>query len=145
MIGQFSKAIPDVALDRFESGKLDEFATCWALGSGSSDVLISGLKSKEKFCRWAAAESLIRRNSLRATSALLEALKDRSSDVKFAVVSTMQKRKRLRRPEAIPALKRIVASKAVQKNSPVCTKLLKLSLSRSNVRIDCDCYRATRI
>jgi hypothetical protein len=122
VIGQFSKAIPDVVLDRFESGELDEFETYWALGSGSGDrsidVLISGLKSKEKFCRWAAAESLIRRKSIRATPALLEALKDRSSDVKFAVVSTMQKRKQLRRPEAIAALKRIVASKSVQKHSP---------------------------
>jgi hypothetical protein len=122
VIGQFSKAIPNVVLDRFESGELEEFETYWALGNASGDrsvdVLISGLKSKDKFCRWAAADSLIRRKSTRATPALIEALKDRSSDVKFAVVSTMQKRKQLRRPEAIPALKRIVASKAVQKNSP---------------------------
>ena len=122
VIGQFSKSIPDVVLDRFESGELDEFETYWALGSGSGDrsidVLINGLKSKEKFCRWAAAESLIRRKSRRATPALLDALKDRSSDVKFAVVSTMQKWKQLRRPEAIPALKRIIASKAILKHSP---------------------------
>jgi hypothetical protein len=122
VIGQFSKAMPDVVLDRLESGQLDEFETYWALGNASGDrsvdVLISGLKSKDKFCRWAAADSLIRHKSTRATPALIEALKDRSSDVKFAVVSTMQKWKQLRRPEAIPALKRIVASNAVLKHSP---------------------------
>lgn len=122
VIGRFSKVIPDVVLDRFEAGDLDEFETYWALGIGtgerSIDVLIAGLKSKDKFCRWFAAESLLQRRSKRAIPALIEALKDRSSYVKFAVVQTMQKRKDLRRPEALPALRRIVASKAIRQHSP---------------------------
>lgn len=122
VIGRFAKIIPDVVLDRFEAGDLGEFETYWALGSGSGersiDVLIAGLTSKDKFCRWAAAESLIQRKSKRATPALIEALKDRSPDVKFAVVQTMQKRKELRRPEALPALQKIVASKSIRQHSP---------------------------
>ena len=122
VIGRFAKDIPDVVLDRFEAGDLDEFETYWAFGIGSGersiDILIAGLKSKHKFCRWAAAESLIQRKSKRATPALIEALKDRTPDVKFAVVQTMQKRKELRRREAVPALQRIVASKSLRQYSP---------------------------
>ncbi len=122
VIGRFAKNIPDVVLDGFEAGDLDEFETYWALGIGSGersiDVLIVGLKSKDKFCRWAVADSLIQRKSKRATPALIEALKDRSPDVKFAVVQTVQKRKELRRREAVPALQRIVASQSLRQHSP---------------------------
>jgi hypothetical protein len=109
VLGRFSKEIPDEFIDRFEAGDLGEMETYWALALGtgerSIDVLIAGLKSKDKFCRWAAADSLIHRKSRRATPALIEVLRDRSSDVKFAVVQAMQKRKDLRRPDALPALR----------------------------------------
>jgi HEAT repeat protein len=122
VIGRFSNDIPDVVLDRFEAGELGEFETYWALGIGtgqrSIDVLMAGLKSKDKYCRWAAAESLIQRKNRKAMPALMDALKDRSLDVKFAVVQAMQKRKDLRCPESLPALRRIVASNAVRKHSP---------------------------
>lgn len=55
VIGQFSKVIPGVVLDRFEAGELGAFETYWALGTGSGErsitVLIAGLKSKDKYCR----------------------------------------------------------------------------------------------
>jgi len=122
VIGRFAAKIPNVVLDRFEAGELEAFETYWALGIAtdcrSIDVLISGLKHKDQFCRWAAAESLIQRKSNRATDALLDSLKDRSADVKFAVVSAMRKRRDLRRPDALPALRRIVSSKANMRHSP---------------------------
>jgi HEAT repeat protein len=121
ILGRFSKEIPDEVIDRFEAGELGEFETYWALALGtgerSIDVLIAGLKSEDKFCRWAAAESSIQRRSRRATPALIAGLRDRSSDVKFAVVHAMVKRKDLRRPEALPALRRIVASQAIRQHS----------------------------
>lgn len=49
---------------------------------------------------------------------MLDALKDRSPLVKIAVAQSMQKRKDLRRPEALPALRKIVASKAIRQHSP---------------------------
>lgn len=122
VLGRFSKEIPDEVIDRFEAGDLSEMETYWALSNGigerSIDVLIAGLKSKDRFCRWAAADSLIHRKSRRATPALIAALKDRSADVKFAVVHAMVKRRDLRRPEALPALRRIAASQAIRQHSP---------------------------
>jgi hypothetical protein len=122
VLGQFAREIPDEVLDRFEAGEIDEFELYWALGMGrgqrSIDVLIAGLKSKNRFCRWAAAESLIQRRSRRAIPALIDAVNDRSPDVKFAVVYAMQKRKALRRPEALPGLQRILASPTIRKHHP---------------------------
>jgi hypothetical protein len=122
VLGRFSEEIPDEVIDRFEAGELGELETYWALALGtgerSIDVLIAGLKSKDRFCRWAAAESLVQRRSRRASPALIDALRDRSADVKFAVVHAMVKRKELRRPEALPALRRIIASQAIRRHSP---------------------------
>ena len=122
VLGRFSKEIPDEVIDRFEAGELGEMETYWALALGTGeraiDVLIAGLKSKDRFCRCAAADSLIHRKSRRATPALIAALKDRSADVKFSVVHAMQKRRDLRRPEALPALRRIAASQAIRQHSP---------------------------
>lgn len=122
VLGQFAREIPDEVLDRFEAGAIDEFELYWALGIGrgrrSIEVLIDGLKSKHRFCRWAAAESLIQRRSKPAIPALIAALKDRSPDVKFAVVHAMRKWKDLRRPEALPALRRILASPSIRAHHP---------------------------
>lgn len=122
VIGRFAKDFPDVVIDRFDAGDLEEFETYWALGTGTGErsisLLIAGLKSKDKFCRWAAAESLIRRKSRRAIPALTDALRDRSAIVKLTVVLSMQKWQAMRRPEALPTLQRIAASEAIRQHSP---------------------------
>ena len=87
IFGAFARSTPDALIDRFESGLIDEFTIYWAHGSAagerSIDVLIAGLKSKEKFSPWAAAESLIRRKCERAVGPLIDGLSDRSALVKF--------------------------------------------------------------
>ena len=122
VIAEFAKEMPDEVIDRFEAGELNEIETYWALGAAngerSIDVLIAGLRSEHKICRWAAAESLIQRKSRRATPDIIEALKDRSSIVKVVVVQAMLKQKRLRRPEALPALRRIAANQSIRQHSP---------------------------
>lgn len=119
---RFAQRIPDALIDRLERGEMEEFGVLWALGSGkgerSIDVLIAGLKRPSPYSRWAAAESLIRRKSKRAVPALLEALNDRSSMVRGAIVFAMKSGKRYRRPEALPALRRIIANKSIQKHNP---------------------------
>lgn len=83
IFGAFARSTPDALIDRFESGLIDEFTIYWAHGSAagerSIDVLIAGLKSKEKFSPWAAAESLIRRKCERAVGPLIDGLSDRSA------------------------------------------------------------------
>ena len=122
VLQDFAKHIPDAIINRFEAGQLGDFETYWALGSAtdkrSVEVLIGGLKSKEKYSRWAAAEALVRRRSKKGVPALIEALKDRSTDVKSSVVFGMRAWSDLRRPEAAPALERVVANKAIRKHSP---------------------------
>ena len=120
--GEFARVNPDALIDRFESGIIDEFSIYWALGSAagerSTDVLIAGLKSKEKFSRWAAAESLIRRKCKQAIGPLIAGLSDRSSLVKSTIVQAMESNREFRCPEALPALERLIASKSFQKHSP---------------------------
>lgn len=120
VFGEFAKRWPDAVIDSLE--QIGESQTYWALGSAkgqrSIDVLIEGLKAKNQYSRWAAAESLIRRRSKRAVPALTAALKDRSSFVKSAIVQAMESNQIFRCAEALPALRRIVASRSMQKNSP---------------------------
>ena len=122
VFGEFARQNPDTLIDRFESGEIDEFSVYWALGSAkgqrSIDVLIAGLKSKEKYCRWAAAESLIRRECKQSARILIEGLTDRSSLVKSVIVQAMKSNKIFRLPEALPALQRMIDSKSIQKHSP---------------------------
>lgn len=118
----FAGTIPDALIEALKAGSIEPQIVYWALGSAqgerSIDVLVCGLKEKNQYARWAAAESLVRRQSKRATPALLDALRDRSSMVQSTVVSAMKSNKAYRRPEAIPALKRIVANKSIRKHSP---------------------------
>lgn len=116
----FAKRIPDAVIDRRDV--IGDTQVFWALGAAkgrrSIDVLIGGLTNKNQYSRWAAAESLIRRKSKRAVPALIAALKDRSSMVKFTIVQSMKAHETFRSPDALPALRRIIASKSVQKRSP---------------------------
>ncbi len=124
---QFAKRWSDAIIDRL--GKIGEIQTYWALGSAkgqrSIDVLIEGLNAKDQYSRWAAAESLIRRRSKRAVPTLTAALKDRSSMVKSAIVQAMKSNRVFRSAEALPALRRIIASKSMQKHSPGTWKTAK--------------------
>ncbi len=115
----FARQNADALIDRFESGKIDAFTVFWSLGAAtgerSIDVLIAGLKSKDKWSRWAAAESLIQRKCIRAAAPLIDRLNDRSSLVRFVIVEAMRSNRKFRRPEAVPALERLIASKSTQK------------------------------
>ena len=116
---RFARHIPDALIDRFESGKIHAFSVFWALGAAtgerSIDVLVAGLKSKDKWSRWAAATSLIERKCIRAAGPLIDRLNDRSTLVKFVIVQAMRSNRKFRRREALPALERLIASKSTQK------------------------------
>jgi hypothetical protein len=120
VFGQFAKRDANSVVDRCD--QIGEFQTYWALGLAtgqrSIEVLIDGLNSRDKYARWAAAESLIRRRSKRALPVLTAALKDRSSLVRSAIVQAMKSNRTFRCAEALPALRRIIASKSMQKQSP---------------------------
>jgi HEAT repeat protein len=105
-----------------EKRALSPLVGYWALsaakGARSIDVLIGGLQSHDAQVRWAAAEALIARRVKRAVPALVEALKDRSSSLQMTIVLAMQSGGMYRRPEAIPALERILANQRIRKSSP---------------------------
>jgi hypothetical protein len=126
---EFARQVPDALIDRFESGMIGAFRVFWALGSAtgerSIDVLVAGLNSKEKWSRWAAAESLILRKCIRAVGPLIDRLNDRSTLVRFVVVEAMRSNRKFRCPEALPALERLIASKSIQKRSPGTFKMAK--------------------
>lgn len=117
----FARTMPDRLIDALEDNSLGEHIVYWALGNAtgdrSIDTLVRGLKDERPTMRWMAAESLIRRRSKRAVPALLDALRDRSSMVKSTVVFAMKSNKMYRKPEAILALERIVASKSMKQHS----------------------------
>jgi HEAT repeat protein len=60
-----------------------------AEGQRSIDVLLAGLKSQEKFFRWAAAQSLIQRKNKITAGIVVVSLNDRSSWVKSTIVQAM--------------------------------------------------------
>src|SRR5262245_19827862 len=120
--GGFARTVPDSVIDAMEKGTLSPFVGLWALraakGARSIDVLIAGLQHKDAQVRWAAAEALVARRAKRAIPALLEALKDRSTSVQATIVFAMQSQAMYRRPEAIPALERILSHQRIRKSSP---------------------------
>jgi HEAT repeat protein len=126
---EFARQHPDALIDRFEAGKINALRVYWALGLAtgerSIDVLVAGLKSKEKWSRWAAATSLIQRECIRAIAPLIDGLNDRSTLVKFVIVEAMRSNRKFRYPEAVPALERLIASKSIQKHSPGTFKMAK--------------------
>ena len=83
-----------------------------------ADVLISTLRHPDKWIRSSAAAALVKLRSKRAKLPLIEALKDRSSDVKSVVVFAMQSSAFLRDVRAVGPLSRIVASQSLQKHTP---------------------------
>jgi HEAT repeat protein len=113
---------PDALIDLLEEDSHLEMTVIWALGNAkgkrSLDALLAALKHKDKWVRWAAAESLIRRRSKRAVDPLLDALRDRCTMVKVTVVDTMVKERMYRKRRALKSLHRIVASQSVRKHSP---------------------------
>lgn len=121
IFADFARTIPDNLIECMRQGRLPADTVFWALaharGAQTIDELIEGLKHREPGARWAAAEALVQRRSKRAVGPLLERLRDRSSSVRVVVVWAMYGNKMYRRPEALPALEKIVASKAVQKHS----------------------------
>jgi hypothetical protein len=119
---EFARIIPDCVMDLMDEGTLSPAYGYLALGDArgprSIDVLVTGLKNMDPLLRWLAAEALVRRRVERAVPALLEALRDRSDSVKSTVVFAMQSHRMYRRPEAIPALKQILANQRIRKSSP---------------------------
>lgn len=120
--GEFAIHCAEAFIDRFEAGRIDEFNAYWALGAAkgrrSIDILIAGLKSKEKFIRWAAAESLIQRRSKRAVKPLIGLLNDRVQMATGTIVEAMRLDRIFRHHDALPALGRLITKKSIQKRSP---------------------------
>ena len=119
----FAETAPDSLIAKLRSDERDYYTLLWCLGWASGeqsiDVLLAGLKHEEPEVRLQAAESLMRRRVERTAPALVEALKDRSSQVKSTVVYAMACHKIFRRPEGLPALEKISQSKQIRQHSPM--------------------------
>ena len=119
----FAETVPDSLIAKMGCGELDYYTLLWCLGWASDeqsiDVLLAGLKHKEAQVRLRAADSLVRRRVERTATALVAALKDRSSEVKSTIVYAMLCHRIFRRPEAVPALEKISASKQIRQHSPM--------------------------
>jgi HEAT repeat protein len=119
---EFAKTSTDVLLEFLEAGRIQPWmayiALGYAEGERSRQVLLSGLHDSYPTVREQALHSLIRRGEQDSAAPILAALRDRSSSVKSIVVFAMQKLGRLRRPEALPSLERIVNNKSMQRHSP---------------------------
>lgn len=118
----FARTIPDSIMNSMDDGILSPlhgyFALSAAKGKRSIDVLVAGLKHKDPQARYAAASALVQRRNKRAVPALLDALKDRSDEVKSTVLFAMRSNRMYRRPEAIPGLRRILANTKIRKSCP---------------------------
>ena len=131
---EFARTVPDSLLKLLDKGAVDPGLIYWGLGSAkarpSLDALIAGLKHKNQYVRWLAAESLIRRRDKRAVPALVKALGDRSTSVKSSVVSAMKSNRMYRTPEALPLLQRIVDNKMIRRQSPGLWREAQMLLQR---------------
>lgn len=117
----FAKTHPDDLIEHMRHGKLSRDEVYWALREAenetSLDVLIDGLTDNDMWTRWAALESLIQRKSKRAAKSILGRLRDRSRLIKFSVIYAMKSQQWLRMPDALPDLKRIQASRWIQREA----------------------------
>lgn len=122
IFNEMARTAPDALIDLMKQDSDAEFAVVWALGNAKGDrclaALVAALSHKNKWIRWAAAESLVRYESKTAVDPLLDALCDRSSMVKSTVVIAMAKDSMYRKRRALDSLRRIVANHAIRKNSP---------------------------
>ena len=82
------------------------------------EALIRTLRHPDKMIRYGAASALVKKKGKEVVAALIKALGDRSSLVKFTVVEGMKQRADLRDARALRPLRRIVESKSLQRNSP---------------------------
>jgi HEAT repeat protein len=89
-----------------------------ARGRRATDALLAALKHKNPWIRLSAAGALIGRPGKQVDAALLDALKDRTTLVKFTILEAMCQGKLPCDPRAVPALRRIIASRQIQKHSP---------------------------
>ena len=125
----FAKTVPESLIAKMSSDERNYYTLLWCLGWASDeqsiDVLLAGLKHKEPEVRLQAAESLVRRRVERTAPAFVEALKDRSTQVKSAIVYAMACHRIFRRPEAVPTLEKISQSKQIRQNSPMTAKRAK--------------------
>jgi HEAT repeat protein len=119
---EFAKTSPDVLLEFLEAGRIQPWmayiALGYAQGERSRQVLLNGLQDSSPNVREQALHSLIKRGEQDSIAAILAALRDRSDSVKSMVVFAMRKLGRLRRPEALPLLERVVNNKSMQRHSP---------------------------
>ena len=108
------------ALDRlFDSGDYYRTTLIWCLIGQKTqeavELFAKAMADKDQYTRWAAAEALSKCRSSRASTLLVAALKDRSHLVKGRAVDAMTK---FRDPAAVPQLRKIIASKYLQRNAP---------------------------
>jgi HEAT repeat protein len=113
-----------------EPSLIDASDLVWALGFVKDErvtpLLAKALRSKQDTVRWAAANGLARRRSAAVVSALVGALKDRSTKVRQVVVQALGKQ---RNPSAIKPLREALARASNQK-VPYLVKLITQALER---------------
>jgi HEAT repeat protein len=93
-----------------------------ALGQGKSrevvEPLSRALEHRDPYVRYEAAFCLSRLRNTAVPALMVRVLRDRSNTVKSVAVEALARKKQLRTPEAIPLLRRLVASQALQRNLP---------------------------
>jgi len=94
------------------------------------DAVIAALKHPSQTVRHAAADVLAQGRGKRVVTALLDALRDRSSSVKFVAVEAMHRRADLRDPRALDALRRIVATPSLRQRSPGMVRMAQEVIAR---------------
>src|SRR5437660_10615166 len=101
----------------------DDLPSIFALGSATPTPAVIGrlallLREGEAWPRYAAASSPIEIATPEAAEALLPAFSDRSSTVQFSAVEAATTKSVFRRPEILPALKKIMDSERIRGQWP---------------------------
>jgi len=120
------------ALDTlYETNSYQRMPLIWCLigqtNRSAVELFSKAIKDRDQYTRWAAATALSRCRNRQASSLLVYALKDRSHLVKHTAVDAMALA-RFQDPDAVPQLKRIIASSHLQRVAPGMIKAAKKAL-----------------
>ena len=107
-------------VQRMREGAIDPILGCSALGNArglaSLRVLVQHLQHQQKWVRWSAMMSLVRRRARSAAPTIVSMLKDRSSTNQIGVIHCMMQNQWLRLPDAIPMLDRFLVRQSAKKS-----------------------------
>ncbi len=92
--------------------------------------LLKAQRHRDVWVRYAAADVLAGFGTAAARGAMITALRDRSSMVKFVAVEALAKKKRLWSEEAVTYLRKIAAMPSVAKHSPGMRRMVEELLDR---------------